>query len=70
MLKFMKNHEFHGISRKCTFFTKAGQYHGKRYGREIMNHVIGPYILDRWTYPSRGSSAEPGREPGFNYNGP
>jgi len=37
MLKFMKNHGLHRISRKWAFFTEDGQIHGKCHGREIVN---------------------------------
>jgi len=38
VLKFTKNHGFHGISRKRAFFTEEGQFHGKCHGREIVNY--------------------------------
>jgi len=36
-LKFTKNHEFHGNTRKWAFFRQEGQFHGKCHGREIVN---------------------------------
>jgi len=40
VLKFTKNHGFHGnrrFSRKKANFTEEGQFHGKCHGREIAN---------------------------------